>query len=242
MLDAKGLADASDLRAAVGRDLHIATAAAAVAPTLTLDAVLDLLLSDTPEARAAAAACAIAGYADHIGFQIHEPLDIWLDGAAGWAERLGVELVGRKRFTASEAFQGRVGAFVEMAQVWFMKDGRQVELELFDIHHRVPLGQAAADIDAAAAGHRLTEGTFDELRALLVSDDIWHFGVRVGSVDEVESLHVRFQDLCRADRRFRLRTEETVANRWHGSVHTKLANLDTGVEVEFLTYEVDWGD
>ena len=43
---------------------------------------------------------------NHLGFQIHEPLDLWLEGLPRWAPRFECEIVGVKRFTASEAFRG----------------------------------------------------------------------------------------------------------------------------------------
>ncbi len=75
----------------------------------------------------------------HIGFSIAEPLDIYLEGVPIWADRLGASVVGTKRIPASEAFQDRVGAFVEMAQVWVGYQGRALELEVFDIHRRADL-------------------------------------------------------------------------------------------------------
>ena len=60
----------------------------------------------------------------HIGFSIAEPLDIYLEGVPIWADRLGANVVGTKRIPASETFQDRVGAFVEMAQVWVGYRGR----------------------------------------------------------------------------------------------------------------------
>ena len=54
-------------------------------------------------------------------------------------------------------------------------------------------------------------------------------------------LHERFRALAATDPNYRLRSDDVVANRWHGSVHTKLASRDRGVEIEFLSYQVDWG-
>ena len=79
----------------------------------------------------------------HIGFRIAEPLDIYLEGVPIWADRLGADVVGTKRIPASEHFQDRVGAFVEMAQVWLGYRGREIELEVFDIHSRAEVGSDA---------------------------------------------------------------------------------------------------
>jgi hypothetical protein len=56
----------------------------------------------------------------------------------------------------------------------------------------------------------------------------------------VEEIHRRFRSLVAEDGRFRLRTGRTVTNAWHGSVHTKLTNVESDTEIEFLTYAVDW--
>lgn len=78
------------------------------------------------------------------------------------------------------------------------------------------------------------------LRAALADDDIWHYGVRIADERAIDQLHERFLQLVRVDERFRLRTEHPVANPWHGSVHTKLTNVELDTEIEFLTYRVDW--
>ena len=94
---------------------------------------------------------------------------------------------------------------------------------------------------AVTLDNSLPNAVSDELLALLNDvDDIWHYGIRVASGDDVSRLHERFRVLVEADPNYRLRSADVVANRWHGSMHTKLASRDAGVEIEFLSYEVDW--
>jgi len=128
-----------------------------------------------------------------------------------------------------------------MAQVWIRRDGLVIELELFDLHRPNP---AIPTIDGSdsqgGTRRRLADASSDVLRQALQGDDIWHFGLRVVDEAAVEHLHGRFLELVERDDRFRLRTGQTVANPWHGSVHTKLTNLEAEIEVEFLTYRVDW--
>jgi hypothetical protein len=179
---------------------------------------------------------------NHIGFQIREPLDVWLEGLARWAPRLQLDVVGVKRFPASQAFRDRVGAFAEMAQIWIRQDDTTVELELFDIHRPNPartgqIGHVGSPCNTRAL---LAAAVPDVLRSVLADDEIWHYGVRITSEAAVERLHGQFGLLVGDDERFRLRSERTVANLWHGSVHTKLTNLELDTEIEFLTYQVDW--
>jgi hypothetical protein len=156
--------------------------------------------------------------------------------------RLGLDVVGAKRFTASEAFRDRVGAFTEMAQVWLRHEGVTIELELFDIHRPNPVATGRLDHLRGAGGSRalLSSATPDVLRSVVADDDIWHVGVRITDDAAVERLHELFLVLTGEDAGYRLRTARTVANPWHGSVHTKLTNLVVGTEIEFLTYHVDW--
>src|SRR5690242_20270924 len=60
----------------------------------------------------------------HVGFEIHEPLDLVLYGIEHWIEEarhaLGAQMRVRDclRFPASPAFQKRVGAYTEIMRIW----------------------------------------------------------------------------------------------------------------------------
>lgn len=242
VLGCKQVQGADALREAIDHDRVVALAAARTLmeqPSIRL--ALDDFFADHASLRDRVLEVVDGTVLDHIGFQILEPMDVWFEGLALWAPRLGFEVVGTKRFTASEAFRARVGCFVEMAQVWLRAGGTTVELELFDLHR--PNSDVAGVRSGAASREtraRLEAATPNALRALVADDDIWHFGVRIEDEPAVDRIHEEFLALVEADDRFRLRTVETVANPWHGSVHTKLTNLEVDTEIEFLTYDVDW--
>jgi hypothetical protein len=227
VLARKGITDDHTLRAAIRHDRVVALAVArTLLAGLNTRALLREFFLDRADVLDDVVAVADEDLVNHIGFQVREPLDIFLEGVARWAPRLDLDVVGAKRFTASEAFREQVGAFAEMAQIWLRRDDLTVELELFDVHRPNPRGTAARQPDG--------------LRSLLADDDIWHYGVRITNEAAVEALHERFLLVTRDDARFRLRRDQPIANPWHGSIHTKLINVELELEVEFLTYQVDW--
>jgi hypothetical protein len=242
VLGCKGVDGETDLRDAIRYDQVVALAAArTLLGGPSGRSLVGDFFTDRSGVRDEVLAVADDEVVDHIGFQIREPLDVWLEGLARWAPRLEFDVVGTKRFTASDAFRSSVGSFAEMAQIWVRRDGVVAELELFDIHRRNPAGDAVRSVTP-------TEGTAAALAAaspatlnvVLEDDDIWHYGIRITDESAVAELHARFLQLVADDARFRLRSDDVVANAWHGSVHTKLTNLDLGIEIEFLTYRVDW--
>lgn len=174
----------------------------------------------------------------HIGFSIAEPLDIYLEGVPIWADRLGANVVGTKRIPASEHFQSRVGAFVEMAQVWLGYRGRELELEVFDIHCPPDIGSVALSSRRAVMSE-MSALDSDMLRSRLAGDDIWHYGVTLASAGLVRDLHERLVELASRSDRYSLRNKTVVTNLDHGSVHTKIFNHDLALEIEFLSYAID---
>ena len=243
VLGRKGLIDDTALWAAIDHDRVVALAAARMLLTgVPTRSLLGEFFADRADIHGEVVAVAEEEFVNHIGFQVREPLDIWLEGLTHWAPRFDFDVIGAKRFTASEAFREQVAAFAEIMQIWLCHDGSTVELELFDIHRPNPVGSGRLGHLHGDDGSRalLAAATPEVLRSVLADDDIWHFGVLIMSEAAVERLHDRFLALVRDDARFCLRTERTVANSWHGSVHTKLTNLELDTEVEFLTYQVDW--
>jgi len=244
VLDRKGCRNDEDVLDAIAFDRVVAIAAARDLRVRRPDVLLDQFFAGHTADRAEVGAVVDEDFVNHLGFQIREPMDMWLEGLIRWAPRLGVAVVGTKRFTSSATFQERVGAFAEMAQVWLDIGGQVVELELFDIHRACQPDPRLFDRVRAGRSTRqlIAECRTDELVALTHDDDIWHYGIRVASGDDVVRLHDRFHVLTAADPNYRLRSDDVVSNRWHGSMHTKLANRDAGVEIEFLSYNVDWAD
>ena len=241
VLGCKGLGSEEELRDAINHDRIVASSSASTLfGGLTSRSVVGDLFADQLAMRDDVISVVDEAAVNHLGFQIHEPLDVWLEGLALWAPHLECEVVGVKRFTASEAFRARAGCFVEMAQVWLRRDDVVIELELFDIHRPNPTIPSLEGITPSDGTWMALSAASPVLRSVLKGDDIWHYGVRIANEAAVEQLHERFLALVDRDRRFRLRTEQTVANPWHGSVHTKLTNLELDTEIEFLTYRVDW--
>jgi hypothetical protein len=243
VLERKAVGDDAALRAAIDHDRVVALAATRTLLTgITTRALLEEFFADRADVHDAVVELADEELVNHIGLQVREPLDLFLEGLAQWAPRLHLDVVGTKRFTASAAFRESVGAFAEMAQIWLRADDVTVEIELFDIHRPNPVRTGQLEKVDVTDGTRdlLAAARPDVLRSVLQDDDIWHYGVRITDEAAVGGLHERFRVLTGDDARFRLRTAQTVANPWHGSVHTKLTNLELGLEVEFLTYQVDW--
>ena len=140
VLDRKGVDDDAALRAAIDHDRVAALAAARTLHTgRTTRALLREFFADRVDVHDNVVEVADEELVSHIGFQVREPLDVFLEGVAHWAPRLDLDLVGAKRFTASEAFREQVGAFAEMAQIWLHFDDVTVELERFDIHRPNPI-------------------------------------------------------------------------------------------------------
>jgi hypothetical protein len=242
VLDRKGCRTDDDVLDAIAFDRVVAIAAARDLRARRPAALLDHFFAGHVTDRTTVAAVVDEDKVNHLGFQIREPMDMWLQGLTRWAPRLDVAVVGTKRFTSSATFQARVGAFAEMAQIWLDVGGQVVELELFDIHRACQPDRRLFDRVRAGRNTRqlIAECRTDELVALLDDDDIWHYGIHVASGVDVTRLHERFQELTAVDPNYRLRSDGVVSNRWHGSMHTKLANRAAGVEIEFLSYNVDW--
>src|SRR5207249_2675393 len=143
----------------------------------------------------------------HVGFEIHEPLDLVLYGINHWIEHskraVGANMKVRNflRFPASPAFQQRVGAYAEIMRIWLQLDERVLMLELFDI------SRAADSVLASAPKltHRSFKGLFRDdgpgsghqqrLDRLFASDEIWHYAFHVKRPADVMELHTEWQTL-----------------------------------------------
>jgi hypothetical protein len=234
----KGLDSALALTRAIRSDLTTSIMAARELTSVGQRALMEEFFAGEPQMAEAVLDAADAVDVAHIGFRIAEPLDIYLEGVPIWADRLGADVVGTKRIPASEHFQDRVGAFVEMAQVWFGYRDREIELEVFDIHRSYDLGSDApiapgSDMSVMSAQDRAM------LRLRLAGDEIWHYGVTLASAGLVRDLHERLLMLANRSDRYSLRNTTVVTNLDHGSVHTKVSNHDLALEIEFLSYAID---
>jgi hypothetical protein len=190
-------------------------------------------------------------YIYHVGFEIHEPLDLVLYGINHWIERskyvLGADMrvSGFTRFPASQQFQRRVGAYTEIMRIWLQVNERTLMLELFDI-------QRPADAMLAAAPkltHRNFNGLFrpedstpthkESLGRLFAGDEIWHYALFVKQPSDVVSLHAELEALAAGNSEYALPYAAPVHNQNDDSFHTKVIhNVQPDgprLELEFVT-------
>ena len=238
VLALKGLDSASALTRGIGSDLMTSIMAVTELRSVGQRSLMEEFFGGEPHLVEAVLDATDASDVAHIGFSIAEPLDIYLEGVPIWADRLGANVVGTKRIPASETFQDRVGAFVEMAQVWVGYRGRALELEVFDIHRRAAFGSDALSARESVKSEMSASDT-GMFRSRLAGDDIWHYGVTLESAGRVRDLHERLVALADRSGRYSLRNTTVVTNLDHGSVHTKVSNHDLALEIEFLSYAID---
>jgi hypothetical protein len=185
----------------------------------------------------------------HVGFEIHEPLDLVLYGIEHWIgearHALGANMRVKDllRFPASPAFQKRVSAYTEIMRIWLEVNDRSLMLELFDI--RRPVGEDLA-AGSLPVKHRNFQGLFsdpvpghDERMARLFGDDeIWHYALHVRRPADVTELHAELQALAAGDSTYFLPYAAPVHNPHDGSFHTKVVHRSSGErrELEFVTH------
>ena len=213
--------------------------------------VLEEFFAATPVNVSAISAMLAEARIYHVGFEVHEPLDLVLYGIDHWIQEarhsLGAEMRVKDflRFPASPAFQNRVGAHTEIMRIWLEVNDRTLMLELFDIHRPVETELAAG---AVPVKHRNFQGLFsdplpghaDRMARLFGDDEIWHYALHVRCPDEVSELHAELQALAAHDRSYFLPYAAPVHNPHDGSLHTKVvhrAGSRSGarMELEFVT-------
>jgi hypothetical protein len=187
----------------------------------------------------------------HVGFEIHEPLDLVLYGIEHWIREathaLGAQMRVKDylRFPASPAFQKRVGAYTEIMRIWLQVNDRALMLELFDIHR-------AVDAELASGGlpvkHRNFQGLFadpvpghrERMARLFGDDEIWHYALHVRRPADVTELHAELQELAERESGYFLPYTAPVHNPHDGSFHTKVVHRAGGatgrMELEFVTH------
>ena len=188
----------------------------------------------------------------HVGYEVHEPLDLVLYGIDHWIENsrrnLGAEMrvSNYLRFPASEAFQRRVGACTEIMRIWLEVNGRELMLELFDIERPVNHHLAGAP----KAAHRNFHGLFRQdhrasghdqrILDLFAADEIWHYALHVKHSEDVWRFHNEWRELASRDPDFFVPYAEPVHNHHDCSFHTKVirnaGNTEGRMELEFVTH------
>jgi hypothetical protein len=191
----------------------------------------------------------------HLGFEIHEPLDLVLYGINHWIEHsrraMGATMRVKDflRFPASQAFQKRVGAYTEIMRIWIETGERVLMLELFDIHR--PADSVLAS--APPATHRNFTGLFRSgdvdngeendhdrrLAQLFAPDEIWHYALHVRQPADVIDIHAWLQQLTVNCSDYLLPYEAPVHNPHDDSFHTKIVRQFRDArgrrEIEFVT-------
>ena len=187
----------------------------------------------------------------HVGFEIHEPIDLVLYGINHWIEQskrsLGVNMrvCDRLRFPASIAFQQRVGAYTEILRIWLEVDETVLMLELFDIHRPADSAIQSAPKPTHRNFHGLfrvndaAQGHGNRLNLLFGTDPIWHYALYVRGPADVMELHSKFKELAVSNSNYTLPYEAPVYNQHDRSFHTKIVRpaneIGTRLELEFVT-------
>lgn len=192
----------------------------------------------------------------HVGFEIHEPLDLVLHGINHWIEhsrcQFGavMKINDFLRFPASPSFQNRVGAYAEIMRIRIQVDERLLMLELFDIHRPAD----AAINGRPATTHRSFEGLFrfddsaaghqERVARLFASDAIWHYAFYVKRAQDVERFHAEWQALAQENSAYSMAYPAPVKNPYDHSLHTKIIHRKGAdgarLELEFVTdYSLD---
>ena len=186
----------------------------------------------------------------HVGFEIHEPLDLVLYGIEHWIRQsnrvtgAGMRVGNVLRFPASPAFQKRVGACAEIMRIWLEVRERVLMLELFDIHRPVDsfLG-SAPKLTHRNFDSLLQDGDADahdtRLASLFAGDSIWHYAFYVRKPVDVIELHAELQILVAADSRYVMPYSAPIHNLHDNSFHTKIIKDGEDpaqrLEFEFVT-------
>jgi len=178
--------------------------------------------------------------ADHLGFRIYVPMDVYMEVLPLWTAELGWELVGTKRFAPSARFQERVGGSAEMAQVWVRTTEAVIQIELFDIHTRLEGDSAVLATMSADLLKQPEDCPGARSWAPFDTDDIWHYGILLSSTDDVTAVHRELSAMVRGGNDLVLHNEEVVINPWHGSQHTKVSRPGRRTEIELLSYMDEW--
>ena len=213
--------------------------------------VLEEFFASTPVSVSAISAMLAEARIYHVGFEVHEPLDLVLYGIEHWIQEarhsLGANMRVKDylRFPASPAFQNRVGAHTEIMRIWLEVNDRTLMLELFDIHRPVDTELASG---ALPVKHRNFQGLFsdpvpghaDRMARLFGEDEIWHYALHVHRPAEVSELHSELQALAAHNRSYFLPYAAPVHNPHDGSFHTKVIHRvgsrgGARMELEFVT-------
>jgi hypothetical protein len=184
----------------------------------------------------------------HLGFEIHEPMEIMRVGLRHWVKRtradwgMDMEIREMRCFRASQALQQRLGAPVEIMRLRLQVGERPLMLELFDV-------QGPVDVALLAQANRMRRmrlhGLFTPgasqaalelpLSQIFAGDRLWHYALHVEAPADIHRMHRCLQDLAARNAHYRRPYPIPVENRHEGSLHTKIINQARRLELEFVT-------
>jgi hypothetical protein len=183
----------------------------------------------------------------HIGFEVNQPMDLVLYSFHYWIKKFNqtfghgrdiLDVLKFLRFPASQAFQKRVNAYVEIMRIWIRIDEREVMLELFDIHHPLSILETRCKTGEETGEQGAIDSHVDyhfEIAGLFAEDAIWHYAVYMKDPRRVAGLHDVFIKMAGSDNRFHLPFASLVRNPHDGSLYTKMINRQKHMEIEFVT-------
>lgn len=180
---------------------------------------------------------------DHVGFEVLEPMELVRSGVFDMVDALNhhfsndISIEGAVPFSASEAFQKRMGGSVEIMRVTFVTRGKKVLLELFDIQNNQDRVFMKMNDALKVPNPENLESLEDYLQwaqapFLGVSESIYHVAVQARSQQAVYDIH----DVLSEDNsgNYSLCYQAPVKNAGDQSTHIKLVNKETGKEMEFV--------
>jgi hypothetical protein len=182
----------------------------------------------------------------HVGFCCCEPLDLVIANLPTWLTQLStlfskpVTLKKQLRFTASQAFQQRVNAFVEIFCIWLQIGEQELMLELFDIGRPIAkvLPGGENSLYLINANKLDSQQHAAAMQYLFQNDTIWHYSISVANRAAVLQLHEDFKQLTVQQPQYKLAYPAPIQNQYDGSFHTKLINLTRHLELEFVTHSL----
>lgn len=267
VLASKGIGGKQSLLRVVRRDFTRIRHALLEVSSRTPESLLRSFFADEPLIRTAVAQEAHQGAINHLGFEVHEPLDLILYGFEHWIgrgrERLGLDvaLVSSQRFVASAELQRRVNAFCEILRLKLKVEGRELLLELFDIHRPMPRLECErcrhSEVCSAREAEEPTFSAFllqqddqtpgpwcqlidrmvgDTLRPVFRHDPIWHYALEVEAEDQVHRVHDLFRTLASRSAIYVMPYSNVVVNPRDRSVHTKIVNRRIHLELELVAH------
>ncbi len=182
---------------------------------------------------------------NHIGFEIIEPIELILHGIEYWVEHLnknlGISIEVKKylRFPASKNFQQRVNAATEIMCIWLQVEDQVLMLELFDIsrsHKNLPPDKSGVIYhitpEMLFADNRRAGNHREAMQSLFGNDAIWHYSIGLSAREDVDQLHERLGALANRNSHYKMAYAVPVENKYDGTYHTKLINVDQHLELE----------